>query len=144
MKKVLLILACVCVAVGVSAQSATKTTTTKTTARKAAVAQLEKAYFSLETQQVSFGKIKVGNAKTIEVPFTNTGKKTLVLMDAYTNCGCTTVDWPREPFAPGKSGVIKITYNATDEGPFNKVITIYTNASNKQEDIKIEGFVIEK
>ncbi|MBO4582341.1 MAG: DUF1573 domain-containing protein [Bacteroidales bacterium] len=138
MKKVVLIMFCAVLNVALYAQH------NKSSVQKAAGTQTEKAYFSLDTRQVSFGKLTVGNAKTMEVKFTNTGKKTLVLMDVYTNCGCTTVDWPRDPFAPGKSGVIKITYNPTEEGPFNKVVMIYTNASNKQEEIKIEGFVEEK
>jgi len=66
------------------------------------------------------------------------------LTDVYTTCGCTTVDYPREPFLPGKSGTIKLTYNPTEEGPFNKTVTIYTNAENDKEVVQIEGIVISK
>jgi hypothetical protein len=54
------------------------------------------------------------------------------------------VDYPREPFLPGKSGVIKLTYNPTEEGAFNKTVTIYTNAENNKEVIQIEGIVVPK
>jgi hypothetical protein len=103
-----------------------------------------KAYFSLEKRTVDFERIKMGTSKTIEVVFTNTGNKTLVLTDAYTTCGCTTVDWPRDPFLPGKSGTIKLTYNPTEEGHFSKTVTIYTNAENNKEVIQIEGIVVPK
>jgi hypothetical protein len=103
-----------------------------------------KAYFSLEKKVINFGEIEMGSMKTIQVAFTNTGGKTLVLSDVYTTCGCTTVDWPRDPFLPGKSGIIKITYNPTETGPFNKTISVYTNAQNASEVIQIEGIVIEK
>ena len=103
-----------------------------------------KAYFSLEKKTADFERIKMGTSKTIELAFTNTGTKTLVLADVYTTCGCTTVDWPRDPFLPGKSGTIKLTYNPTEEGPFNKTVTIYTNAENNKEVIQIEGIVIPK
>jgi len=103
-----------------------------------------KAYFSLEKKSVNFGEIKMGTTKTVQLSFTNTGNKTLVLTDVYTNCGCTTVDWPKDPFLPGKSGVVKITYNPTETGPFNKTIWIYTNAENKSEVIQIEGIIIDK
>ena len=103
-----------------------------------------KAYFSLEKKSLSFGEIKMGSTKTLEVSFTNTGKKTLVLTDVYTNCGCTTVDWPKDPFAPGKSGTLKITYNPTETGPFNKTVYIYTNAQNSSETIQIDGMITEK
>ena len=105
---------------------------------------LAKSYFSPEKKTVDFEKIKMGTTKTIEVAFTNTGKKTLVLIDVYTNCGCTVVDWPRDPFLPGKSGVLKLTYNPTEEGPFNKTVTVYTNAENNKEVIQIEGIVTPK
>jgi hypothetical protein len=103
-----------------------------------------KAYFSLEKKSLDFGEIKMGSTKTLELSFTNTGKKTLVLTDVYTNCGCTTVDWPKDPFAPGKSGTLKITYNPTETGPFNKTVYVYTNAQNSSETIQIEGMINEK
>ncbi|MDR1792574.1 MAG: DUF1573 domain-containing protein [Bacteroidales bacterium] len=101
------------------------------------------AYFSLSKKTVDFGNIMLGSSKTIELAFTNTGSKTLVLTNVYTTCGCTTVDWPKEPFMAGKSGVIKITYNPTEEGPFQKTITITTNAENKSEVVQIQGVVIQ-
>ena len=103
-----------------------------------------KAYFALEKKTIRFGEIKMGNTKTIQLSFTNTGGKTLVLTDVYTNCGCTTVDWPKDPFLPGKSGTIKITYNPTETGAFNKTIWIYTNADNNSEIVQIEGIVTER
>ena len=103
-----------------------------------------KAYFSLEKKTLDFGRIKMGTSKTLELNFTNTGTKTLVLIDVFVTCGCITVDYPREPFLPGKSGTIKITYNPTDEGPFNKTVTIYTNAENNKEVVQTEGIVTPK
>jgi hypothetical protein len=103
-----------------------------------------KAYFSLEKKTVSFGEIEMGTTKSVMLSFTNTGEKTLVLSDVYTTCGCTTVDWPRDPFLPGKSGTIKISYNPTETGPFSKTISIYTNAQNSLEVVQIEGIVIDK
>ena len=103
-----------------------------------------KAYFALERKTVNFGEIKMGTTKTIQLSFTNTGSKTLVLTDVYTNCGCTTIDWPRDPFLPGKSGTVKITYNPTETGPFNKTVWIYTNAANNSEVIQVEGIAIDK
>ncbi|MDR1180995.1 MAG: DUF1573 domain-containing protein [Bacteroidales bacterium] len=103
-----------------------------------------KSYFSLEKKVVEFGVIEMGTTKTVQLAFTNTGKKTLVLSDVYTTCGCTTVDWPKDPFLPGKSGVIKISYNPTETGPFNKTISIYTNAQNSSEVVQINGTVVDK
>jgi hypothetical protein len=103
-----------------------------------------KSYFSLERKTIEFGEIKMGTIKTVLLSFTNTGQKTLVLSDVYTTCGCTTTEWPKDPFLPGKSGVIKISYNPTETGPFNKTISIYTNAQNNVEVVQIEGIVVDK
>jgi len=104
-----------------------------------------KAYFSLTDSFIQFGTIKEGASKTVIVTFTNTGKKPLIISSVYTNCGCTEIDYPKEPFMPGKSGTIKITYNATEgEGAFSKTVTVYTNAKNNKETLKIEGIVLSK
>ncbi len=108
-------------------------------------AEKPKSYFTVSKSLIDFGEIKVGATKTINVTFTNTGDKPLIISSIYTSCGCTEVDYPKEPFLPGKSGTLKISYSATEgEGFFSKIITVYTNASNKKEDIKIEGAVVPK
>lgn len=104
-----------------------------------------KAHFTVTDNVIEFGDIINGKTKTMEVNFRNTGKKPLIISDVYTNCGCTEIKYPREPFMPGKSGTLKISYSAIEgEGVFNKTITIYTNAENKKETIKIQGVVIPK
>lgn len=100
-----------------------------------------KAHLKLSQNSIDFGTITIGKAKIVEVTFTNTGVKPLIITDTYTNCGCTSIEYPEEPFAPGKSGKLKITYDADEEGFFSKTITIYSNADNKKELIKIQGIV---
>lgn len=104
-----------------------------------------KSYFTLQNSLFEFGEVKVGATKTINVTFTNTGDKPLIISNVYTTCGCTEVDYPREPFMPGKSGTLKVSYSATEgEGFFSKIITVYTNAKNNKESFKIEGIVVPK
>ena len=142
MRKYIVMGLVIVLSVGLFAQHRRQTTEKQTP--PATTANLAKSYFSLEKKTVNFEKIKMGTSKTIELAFTNTGTKTLVLKDVYTTCGCTTVDWPRDPFLPGKSGSIKLTYNPTEEGAFSKTVTIYTNAENDKEVIQIEGIVVPK
>ncbi len=109
------------------------------------VVEKPKAYFSISDSYFQLGSIKEGGSKSVNVAFTNTGKKPLIISNVYTNCGCTEIEYPREPFMPGKSGSLKITYNATEgEGVFSKTVTVYTNAKNNKETIKIEGVVTPK
>ena len=47
---------------------------------------VEKAFFFTEKKALKFGNIVMGTSKTLELNFTNTGKKTLVIKSVYTNC----------------------------------------------------------
>lgn len=100
-----------------------------------------KAYFELSQRSFDFGTIPYGKTKTIEISFKNTGVKPLIIINTFTTCGCTSIEYPHEPFMPGKSGKLKISYSADELGFFNKTITINTNAENKKETIRIQGIV---
>lgn len=88
-----------------------------------------------------FGTIPQGTPVTHNFIFTNTGKSPLVLSSVTPSCGCTSPEWPKEAIAAGKSGVIKVTYNAQAPGPFTKSITVVSNAANPQTVLFIKGEV---
>lgn len=69
----------------------------------------------------------------------NTGKYPLVVQDITTSCGCTSVDYSKEPVAPGKSLDIKVTYKADHPEHFNKTISVYCNATSSPVQLKITG-----
>jgi len=62
-------------------------------------------------------------------------------MNVGASCGCTVPDWPKDPILPGKTGVIKVTYNTAIIGVFNKSITVYSNAANNPVGLIIKGNV---
>lgn len=72
----------------------------------------------------SFGKIKQHIPATTEFSFVNKGSKPLIIETATAECGCTTPDYPKTPIQKGKSGVIKVTYNAESPGKFTKKVTV--------------------
>jgi hypothetical protein len=76
-----------------------------------------------------------------EIKFYNTGNQPLVLSRVRSSCGCTVPNWPRQPILPGKSAVIKVKYDTKKTGPFNKSITVESNAS-KPVSCRIKGKVI--
>ncbi|MBO4402104.1 MAG: DUF1573 domain-containing protein [Bacteroidales bacterium] len=146
MKKLFKILLCAIIGLGfvpAFAQQPAKQAPTEKNKTTVEPQSATRAYLSLSRQQIDFGVIPKGEKKVIEVSFTNTGVKPLILTDAYVNCGCTSIDFPKEPFMPGKSGKLKISYDADEEGFFNKTITLFSNAENKKETIKIQGIVSE-
>lgn len=88
----------------------------------------------------NFGSFDESKGKvTCEFKFTNTGSSPLVLQEVKASCGCTTPEWTKTPIAPGKTGVVKATYNATGRpGAFNKTITVKSNAGETKLTIKGE------
>jgi hypothetical protein len=99
---------------------------------------------SFNTQIVNYGVIKRDSDGTREVTVTNTGKYPLVITSCSATCGCTVPNCPQDAIAPGKSQVIKITYNTHNVGEFSKNVTVYSNDQvNSMTLIKIQGEVIE-
>lgn len=90
-----------------------------------------------------FGFIKEdGGPVSHEFQFENTGDGVLVITSARAECGCTKPEFPDEGIAPGKTGVIKVTYNPLGRpGGFTKVVTVRTNGSPSKINLKIRGTV---
>lgn len=76
-----------------------------------------------------------------EFAFTNSGNAPLVLNKVIASCGCTTPEWTDKPIPPGGKGSIKVTYNATTAGTFNKSITVYSNSKNGTVRLMVKGRV---
>ena len=95
----------------------------------------------------NFGEVaRKGGDLVKEFRFVNDGDEPLVIKKITKSCSCTTVNYSRKPVMPGESGVITIKYepHKVEEGVFNRVIQIYTNASNKARILAIQGNSVEK
>ncbi|NCX96775.1 MAG: DUF1573 domain-containing protein, partial [Chitinophagia bacterium] len=85
-----------------------------------------------------FGKVKKGPIVHCTFEFTNVGRDTLYIKDINPSCGCTNVDWDKQPIAPGKKGHIKAGLRTSEQhGAFFKDIYIQSNAANAAADKKI-------
>lgn len=75
----------------------------------------------------------------------NTGSKPVVIYNVSTTCGCTNVDWTKEPIRPGKTGSVSVTYS-NDEGPypFDKSLTMYLSELKKPVILKLRGVSMDK
>lgn len=91
-----------------------------------------------------YGTIVQGADGTCEFKFTNTGKEPLILSRPQSSCGCTVPTWPQEPILPGKSDVIKVTYNTNNVGMINKTVTVTSNAKTARVVLQIKGTVTAK
>lgn len=105
---------------------------------------------SFATMDHDFGNVREKDGKVeCSFEYTNTGDAPLVLTTVSTPCGCAKPEFSAKPLAPGKSGVIKVTFNPSGiSGEFMRTITVRTNVKindKKQKyTLKISGAVIPK
>lgn len=100
--------------------------------------------FKWEKVVHDFGKIEQNKPVTAVFKFTNTGNAPLIITKAEASCGCTVPEYSKEPIPPGKTGIIKATYNAANPGAFTKDVTIFSNVDNGQVRVQIKGEVVTK
>lgn len=87
-----------------------------------------KIVFEKETHD--FGRVVQGEKVTFGFKFINEGGKDLLIAKVIATCGCTVIDFPRNPIAPGEGGVLHVTFNSTaKKGYQNKKVTVMTNTT---------------
>jgi hypothetical protein len=89
-----------------------------------------------------FGKIPQGKPVNAEFQFKNPSMIPLMIYSVNPSCGCTVADYPKEPVQPQKTGIIKVTFNASSTGFFQKSVAVATNAGEGNETLIIKGEVI--
>lgn len=106
-------------------------------------AKKKRAAITFDESSYEFGTVsETGGKVSHDFVFTNTGDANLVISDAKADCGCTVPEYPKNPIAPGKKGVIRVTYNPLYRpGGFHKQVTVKTNAKPNKSVIKISGVV---
>lgn len=109
---------------------------------KAAPLSTEGAKMEVNIELYDYGTIEQGSSGACEFIVTNTGTAPLLINRCKGSCGCTVPECTGEPVAPGASTVIKVNYDTKRIGPFNKSVTIESNAVNaKTKIVKIKGTV---
>ena len=93
----------------------------------------------IEEDMVDLGSFDWRREQHITFEIHNIGNNNLVVYDNKTSCGCTSVEYSKEPVQPGKSLAVKVTYKADHPEHFNKSIILYCNASASPLELKITG-----
>lgn len=92
--------------------------------------------------------VKEWNGKQIVFPdvmqFTLLGNDTNYLPKSEykilsTSCGCTSVDYFKQPVSPGDSISLKVVYKADHPEHFGKTIIVYSNMNPSSVQLKITG-----
>lgn len=96
---------------------------------------------SFKTLDIDYGVVEQKSDGTRVFEFTNTGAIPLVLVNVAASCGCTVVEWAKQPIKPGDSGKISVKYNTNIVGPFHKAVRVFSNAKNSPVMLTIKGDV---
>jgi len=94
-----------------------------------------------KTKSIDLGSVKKGIPVEVSFDFTNTGNEPLLLTEVKTSCGCTLVNYTKEPIQPGKTGKINATYDARSAGHFSKSITVKSNFATEDIVLNLSGTV---
>lgn len=110
---------------------------------KAPAASADNA-ITMVKEKYDIGKVTQGEPVTFDMEFVNQTKKPLVVKNVLAGCGCTAPEKPTQPIMPGKTGKIKVTYNAPSAGPVNKDVEIYLAGYNEPKIVYFTGEVVAK
>jgi len=94
---------------------------------------------SISQTVLDFGSFPKEEKQERSFVLTNTGNGLLMMQDIITSCGCTKVEYPKEPARPGETLEVKVTYEAEEAGYFSKKITVYCNAENSPLRLTVKG-----
>lgn len=97
---------------------------------------------TFKSDTASFGSVTQGTKVEYDFVFKNTGKTPLVIASATGSCQCTVPQYPKEPIAPGKTGVIHVVFDSTGKmGVQDKTVTITSNSRDGQIVLHLKGTV---
>ncbi len=103
---------------------------------------------SMTAQQIEFEDETVDVGTTLwrkpvtgVFKFTNKDSVPLVVDSVDAGCGCMNAEWTRTAIDKNGRGEIEITYDAELLGRIDRIINVYTNASDKPLRVRMTGLV---
>ena len=80
---------------------------------------------SIDNVVMDLGRFPMSEKQESGFVLTNTGNNLLVIQDITTSCGCTKVEYSKEPIRPGGTLKVKVIYEAEQKGYVNKSVKVY-------------------
>ena len=94
---------------------------------------------SVNQTELNFGSFPKEEKQERSFVLTNTGKGLLVIQDIITSCGCTKVEYSKEPVRSGGTLEVKVIYEAEKAEHFNKTVTVYCNTEDSPLRLTVKG-----
>ena len=105
-------------------------------------AQEKLAEIEFDHKLIDYGIVEFGIDGKKTFTFKNTGNAPLIFTRIYSSCGCTIPKKPEKPIMPGESSSIEVKYDTKRVGPFQKAITVNSNAKTPNIILRIKGEVL--
>lgn len=99
-------------------------------------------YAVITPDTIDIGHVVTGAVISGSIRITNEGAYDLVIAKARSSCGLMIQTWPAAPVKPGDSVVINFRFDHSRPGPVNRLITIHTNAWQKNLVVPVRGEVV--
>ena len=92
------------------------------------------------------GDVVKGEMVSAEFEISNTGDYPLVIGEVKGSCSCTVADYPREPIAPGETGIVSahVDTDKVEAGMMNKGVRIVANTNPSITEVVIRANVMRK
>jgi len=101
-------------------------------------------YAVLHSDSIDFGTVERGAVISGRLQVTNEGAYDLLIVKVRSSCGLLIQTWPSAPVRPGEKAVINFRYDSSIPGPFERLITIHTNAWQKNLVVSVKGEVVQR
>lgn len=101
-------------------------------------------YAVLNSDSIDFGTVERGAVISGRLQITNEGAYDLLIVKVRSSCGLLIQTWPSAPVKPGEMAVINFRYDSNIPGPFERLITLHTNAWQKNLVVKVKGEVVQR
>ena len=93
-----------------------------------------------EEEVFDFGTITQGEKVSHDFKFGNVGGNSLIISNAYADCGCTVPEVPKMPVQSGEENIIKVSFDSEGKsGIVTKQITLLTNCMPNKRIIRIKA-----
>lgn len=103
------------------------------------------SHTTVETKNAvyDFGTVKKGVKNEVVFFVKNTANQPMVLYQVSASCGCTKVEWDKQPVRSGNAAKIKVEVTPDEIGYFSKTLDVYVNMNPSMLTLRITGAVVE-
>lgn len=102
----------------------------------------QEAEFFVKKPVHKFPKAQEGILLEHSFTVVNTGDSPLIISEYKVECTCTKAILPTDPILPGKSAIIKVTFDTEGKSYYqDRIIFLQTNTKKKTEKLRFKVFV---